>query len=688
MAAEPPFIEIEGVSKHFGTFAAVSDVSLTVGKGEVFALLGGSGCGKTTLLRMLAGFEEPTKGRMRIDGQDMTGVPPWERPVHMMFQSYALFPHMSVEKNVGYGLKHEPMTKAQRAERVREMLDLVQLGPFAARKPHQISGGQRQRVALARALARHPKLLLLDEPLAALDKKLREQTQFELMSIQERSGVTFIVVTHDQEEAMTLADRIAVMDRGRVMQVGPPAEVYEHPTSRFVAGFIGAISQFEARVLTCDADQIGLDVPAFGGRVSAAAVAGLAPGDAVTLALRPEKIRLGHRAARGAECLRGAGQGSRLFRQGQSLPGAAAVGPADRGPCGQRPARRRQPPRLGRPYLAELRPGLGHPAEGLTMVAGKQKAAGRQQGAVGRIAQWFHNRGWRELIIAAPYLWLLMFFLLPFLIVIAMSVATRTPTAPPFGYGGDNPAINFAGYARLFSDNLYIRALVTSLINASVATVLCLLIGYPMALGLVRVSRAWRNILLMLVILPFWTSFLLRVYAWMGLMGRNSWFNRLLTDIWNAAVPQAWAVHTVPLMHSNFAVVLVMVYTYLPFMILPLFANLERLDLALDEAAMDLGTRPFGVFLDVTLPQSIPGIVAGGLLVFIPASGELVIPTLVGSSASPMIGRVISDEFTSSRDWPMASSVAVALLLLMVGPTVLYSHFRNRAEAEAERDQP
>jgi putrescine transport system ATP-binding protein len=288
----PPFLRIEGVSKRFGTVEAVSGVDLTIARGEIFALLGGSGCGKTTLLRMLAGFEDPSAGRIWLDGQDMTGVPPWERPVHMMFQSYALFPHMTVEKNVAYGLKHEAMTAADRSARVREMLDLVQLSDLAQRKPHQISGGQRQRVALARALARQPKLLLLDEPLAALDKKLREATQFELMAIQERTGVTFIVVTHDQEEAMTLADRIAVMDRGRVQQVGPPAEVYEHPASRFVAGFIGAISQFPAEVAAVAADTVALRVPAFGATVRVAGSAGLSPGQAVTLAIRPEKLTL------------------------------------------------------------------------------------------------------------------------------------------------------------------------------------------------------------------------------------------------------------------------------------------------------------------------------------------------------------------------------------------------------------
>ena len=302
------------------------------------------------------------------------------------------------------------------------------------------------------------------------------------------------------------------------------------------------------------------------------------------------------------------------------------------------------------------------------------------------LARWFNRRGWSDMIIGLPYVWLLFFFLIPFLIVVGMSFATRTSTAPPFGFGGANPIFNLTGYARLFTDTLYIRAFVTSMGNAAVAMLLCLAIGYPMALGLTRVEKGWRSILLMLVILPFWTSFLLRVYAWMGLMGSNSWFNRLLTEGWNWLVPQSWAVSSMPLMHSNFAVVLVMVYTYLPFMILPLYANLERLDPNLDEAAMDLGSRPFAVFRDVTLPQSIPGIIAGGMLVFIPAAGELVIPTLVGDASSPMIGRVISDEFSSARDWPMASAVAVALMVLMVGPMMIYSHFQARAETREKSE--
>ncbi|KAB2887019.1 MAG: ABC transporter permease subunit [Albidovulum sp.] len=295
------------------------------------------------------------------------------------------------------------------------------------------------------------------------------------------------------------------------------------------------------------------------------------------------------------------------------------------------------------------------------------------------LQRWFNRKGWINVTIAAPYVWLVLFFLLPFVIVIAMSFATRTPTAPPFSFGGEHPVLNTAHYARLFQDDLYIRAYLTSIANAGLATLLCLLIGYPMALGLTRVSPAWRNILLMLVILPFWTSFLLRVYAWIGLMGTNSWFNKLLTASWNWLVPTDWALRSIPMMNTNFAVVLVMVYSYLPFMILPLYANLEKLDRTLDEASMDLGSRPFRVFLDITLPLSVPGIIAGGLLVFIPASGELIIPSLVGNAGQPMIGRVISDEFASARDWPMASAVSVALLMLLVVPIMLYTHFEGKS---------
>jgi putrescine transport system ATP-binding protein len=287
-----PYIRIDDVSKKFGDFVAVDDVSLNVYRGEIFCLLGGSGCGKTTLLRMLAGFETPTEGRIFIDGVDMAGVPPYERPVNMMFQSYALFPHMTVEQNIAFGLKQEGLPKAEIATRVGEMLSIVKLEQFSKRRPHQLSGGQRQRVALARSLVKRPKVLLLDEPLGALDKKLREHTQFELVNIQERLGVTFIVVTHDQEEAMTLASRIGVMNHGRIVQVGTPHDIYEFPNTRFVAEFIGNVNMFEGRIVEDEPDHVLIDSRELGGNIYVGHGVSTAPEAIVWTAVRPEKMTL------------------------------------------------------------------------------------------------------------------------------------------------------------------------------------------------------------------------------------------------------------------------------------------------------------------------------------------------------------------------------------------------------------
>jgi putrescine transport system ATP-binding protein len=287
-----PYVRIDKVTKKFGEFVAVDDVSLNIYRGEIFCLLGGSGCGKTTLLRMMAGFETPTAGSIWIDGADVTAMPPYERPVNMMFQSYALFPHMSVRKNVAFGLNQDRLPKGEITDRVAEILKLVRMEQYADRAPHQLSGGQRQRVALARSLVKRPKLLLLDEPLAALDKKLREHTQFELINIQETLGVTFVVVTHDQEEAMTLATRIGVMNHGAIVQVGTPSDIYEYPTSRFVADFIGSVNMFEGRLVEDEPDYVRVASDDLGGTFHVGHGVSAAPDAIVWVALRPEKINI------------------------------------------------------------------------------------------------------------------------------------------------------------------------------------------------------------------------------------------------------------------------------------------------------------------------------------------------------------------------------------------------------------
>jgi putrescine transport system ATP-binding protein len=288
--ATRPYVEVERVTKAFGDFKAVDDVSLKIYKGEIFCLLGASGCGKTTLLRMLGGFETPSSGRIFIDGEDMTGVPPYERPVNMMFQSYALFPHMTVEQNVAFGLKQDGVPKAEIADRVATMLELVKLGGLGKRKPHQLSGGQKQRVALARSLVKRPKLLLLDEPLGALDKKLREHTQFELVSLQDKLGVTFIVVTHDQEEAMTLASRIGVMNHGEIVQAGTPSEIYEFPGSKFVADFVGSVNIFEGKLIEDEPEHVRIASEELGATIYVSHGISAPPEAIVWAAIRPEKV--------------------------------------------------------------------------------------------------------------------------------------------------------------------------------------------------------------------------------------------------------------------------------------------------------------------------------------------------------------------------------------------------------------
>lgn len=290
--SSPSFISIENVVKTFGAFTAIDGISLGIGQGEFFSLLGPSGCGKSTLLRMLAGFETPDSGRILLDGADVTEIPAHRRPTNMMFQSYALFPHLTVRKNIAFGLVQDRVDRAEIGKRIAEVAEKLHLEPMLERKPAQLSGGQRQRVALARALVKRPKVLLLNEPLGALDKNLRLQTQHELVRLQKELGLTFIIVTHDQHEAMTVSSRIAIMKQGKVLQIGTPEAVYETPASRYVAKFLGETNIYEGVAGERDGESIALDSDEAGGRLLGQRIDGVRPGDRVWLSVRPERIEL------------------------------------------------------------------------------------------------------------------------------------------------------------------------------------------------------------------------------------------------------------------------------------------------------------------------------------------------------------------------------------------------------------
>ncbi|OUR77218.1 Fe3+/spermidine/putrescine ABC transporter ATP-binding protein [Alphaproteobacteria bacterium 46_93_T64] len=292
MSNNSSFISIQNVSKSFGSVAAVSDVSMEIGGGEFFSLLGPSGCGKTTLLRMLAGFETPTSGEIVIDGQSMSAVPPHQRPVNMVFQNYAIFPHLNIHDNIAYGMRKERLPQAELDKKVEEMLEMIKLPGYGKRRSHELSGGERQRVALARALIKRPKVLLLDEPLGALDKQLREQMQMELRALQRSVGITFVFVTHDQEEALTMSDRIAVMSKGRTLQIDSPTELYEKPITREVAAFIGTMNFFDGRVVSVDNDQIIVDAGALGIVKGIKDTTNFGVGEMAQIAVRPEKFSL------------------------------------------------------------------------------------------------------------------------------------------------------------------------------------------------------------------------------------------------------------------------------------------------------------------------------------------------------------------------------------------------------------
>ncbi len=581
-AFDVPLLRIDAVVKKFGAFRAVDGLSLDIRAGEFFALLGPSGCGKTTLLRMLAGFETPDEGRILLDGKDIAQVPPHQRPVNMMFQNYALFPHLNVRDNIAFGLKRAGMARAEIDTRVAEMVALVKLEGLEKRKPDQLSGGQKQRVALARSLARRPQVLLLDEPLAALDKKLRESTQLELMELQRRLGMTFIIVTHDQEEAMTVADRIGVMDAGRLEQVATPRELYEAPRSRWVAEFVGDINLFEGEIEPREAPMTMAPRLAIATRDAGtiyrrrAAPAGRRK-PIVCVAIRPEKVKLSRRGA-GSDAddahainrLEGVvtdvsylGGLTTYKVQARQRRGAALVDGQHRAARSRR--LQPEPARGGVVHARRLR-GAGamsapphlHPPG-----AARRDRALSVDGAVlpGAVRLRAQDQPVADRDRAA-----------------ALYCRCSTSREGLAAIKAAFAALSLDNFRLLFSDDLYVLSYLRSLVVAAVSTSILLLIGYPIAYGMARLPRRWQSVAMMLVIVPFWTSFLIRIYAWINILQHDGLLNQILLALHLVSAPVVW-------LSTDSAMYLGIVYSYLPFMILPLYATLAKMEPALLEAA-------------------------------------------------------------------------------------------------------
>ena len=617
-------VSLNDLEKSYDRVAAVAGVSLDIHSGEFLTLLGPSGSGKTTTLMMIAGFETPTGGDIAIDGKSVVAVPPYRRNIGMVFQNYALFPHLTVADNIGFPLKQRGVAKAERAKLVGEALELVHLPGYGERYPRQLSGGQQQRVALARAIVFKPRLLLMDEPLGALDKQLRENLQLEMRRLHADLGITFIYVTHDQEEALTMSDRIAVMNEGLVAQVGRPEDLYDRPSSRFVAGFIGESNFLPAIVRGIEDDIVVAEYegatiralspsrPAGHGRESHAHDASGAP------PLRRPRLEFGRAAEppqrhrdRGGLCRRTLplhAPGGQRYRH--RAEGAVECGdPASRGrrAGGDRLVDRGYDPCLRR--STSVPPGLPHTAgrRGVAVAAGRTTAA---DGAASALHVGALRRAG------------------------AVDVDAQRQRS-----GLDAVALCVAGRRHGLPEGLPEHAL--HLVDRHHGS---LLLGYPVALSLVRAPR-WAPVILILILLPFWTSVLVRSYAWMVLLGRHGLINEALLAVGMIDRP-------LRILNTPLATQIAMIHILLPYMVLPIANALRQIDPSLARASSGLGATPWATFRQITLPLSMPGVAAGVLLVFVLALGFYITPAMVGGPREITLSMLIAQQVDQLK-WAM-----------------------------------
>ena len=656
--------------KRFGAVTALAGVSLTIRDNEFFTLLGPSGCGKTTLLRLIAGFEEITEGEILLYGEDIGTLPPNRRPINTVFQHYALFPHMTVAENVAFGMRRLGWSKADIEDQTVRILDLVKLGDLAARRPAQLSGGQQQRVALARAMAPRPKVLLLDEPLSALDLKLRQAMRIELKQIQEETGITFVFVTHDQEEALTMSDRIAVMSAGEIRQVGTPHEIYEAPVDRFVADFIGETNVLDVTV------QRGPDGAWYSRLPNGAAFpcqAAGTPPDGRRRRARADPPGAPLPRARGG--VRHAASPAWSTRPSTSAPTFSTASGWTRGRtswCARRMWRRRGALSHRRPGRARHRP-RRRPAPGGLMAGelASTRAVSRTFAPV------------RTPLLIPTWVIIGFFLVAPVLMMLAYSFLTKEFR------GGVIWEFSLAAYDQfifdrgLFGDEApqiewtYIVIFVRSIIQAAVATLLCLIIGFPTAYFIATRSPATRSMWLFLVTVPYWVNLLIRTVSMKFLIRDNGPLNEALMGLGVISEPIA-------LINTDFAVQLGLFYSYLPFMVLPIYASVERYDFALSEAAADLYANRWTILRRVILPIVRPGIVAGCILVFVPSLGAFLAPDLLGGAKNFLIGSLIEEQFKGNAgNWPFGAAASMILLSLVL--IALFIYARRQALRSAKQ---
>ena len=619
-------VRLDKVRKSFGAVVAVNDVTLDIERGTIFSLLGPSGCGKTTTLRLIAGFEQPSAGEVYIRGQRVTSIAPYRRDFSMVFQSYALFPHLNVAENVAFGLRMRRVPRSERGAAVKEALELVKLGALADRYPRQLSGGQQQRVALARAIVVKPAVLLLDEPLGALDKMLREEMQVELRDLQQRLDITAVFVTHDQEEALTLSDRVAVMRGGVIEQVGAPREIYDRPVSEFVAGFLGASNFLDGSVVARERrDRRG--------------------GNAGWTRARDSGIGAGrHQGACGRSpraCAHGCSRRRRAARQ------VAQHRLSGLGDALLHEQRRRA---LARLCAERRRRRLGGRRRRVLRMGRRRRGAGRPGTRVKGVKNLW---GWA--LLTPPLAVALVLFVIPLLYLFYISLHAASPSEI---YGS---TLTLENYTSILGDSFYLGIIRRTLGTASAILGLCLFIGYPVAYFVALLPTRRRMIVMLLLLFPLMVSNVVRAYGWVALLGRRGVINTGLRDMGVIDVP-------LDLLYNTEAVVVGLMTILLPYMVITIANTLSALDRRYEEAAQALGAGPVRTFLHVTLPLSTPGVASGMLLVFLLTLSAYVTITLLGGPRSKLLVSMVYDSVVGFQ-WPRAAALAFILLALALALT-------------------